>query len=327
MDGMFDKKEFYQDIYEDEVIDLEGSPEQIIGDETFGEFQAEDDYEFSTVIKAEDYDVAQEVENALLYLIGKGDSDLVLQISGEIPNKRVEISQDLDNSISKKYARAVQYNPALKWYSKILRLTEGRGLSVKDGNLSLRMSRKDFKTTIQPHMSDFAKQYEDESEIVSLVRNMYASIVGEDWNEGKRNRKHQELTNRTKAEDDLDINPDIDQDEDDYDYSEMLYQKGLDVEEGPLETFDMDDNRVGEKKECKLDISLQDFGIKAIAEFFHENEMNNYEEIRDIMQNEGFNREKQNQVMSILRYLNVNKGIESIKPKANKSPESTNFKF
>ena len=147
---------------EDNLLDMDESNPNI--DEDFTTLEYEDnEVDIDSPLQSKSQEqIAEDVEDIFISLLTQNDINTILVLTGETPQSNI-VSEDFYASFISDYAQAVLFNPALKWYPKLLKMLP-EGKFFIDGNaLRLKITPQFFKKTLYPFLGDFKADLREES--------------------------------------------------------------------------------------------------------------------------------------------------------------------
>ena len=261
--------------------------------------------------------IASENEDMFIDLLGQEDIESILALTGETPYATDVISEEFFRGFTGNYSQAVLYNPAIRWYAKLLKLLPENKLYVEGGSLKLKISPQFFKKTIYPFLGDFKIGLREFSPLVNLIYNVAESLKDKEVED-----KMQMILDSQKAH---------------LSEEEGLNPGSLDFEENMLDTesvsadlhVDEDDSMgspsVDESDNPIINIRLQDLANKTIAQYFIEHKIIDQAVIVNKLSSEGFPRARINEILGIVKYMNLEDSLP--RQAGNRGAGNINFNF
>lgn len=266
-------------------------------------------------------ELASDVESLFISLLEDGRRDTVLQLVGEVVRGGATsevFGGDLDTSNFRvAYAKGSEYNPALKWYPKFISAL-GDGISVLNGQLSLRISATVFRRMVQPFLSDFNESLVNESPLVELV-----FAVGRKLNAIQVDRGLSQYAPKEVVRDRGDLNAS------ELNFQELQIQDGVESLGGEDPLSFLEDSGDARELESPADatVSMVDLSNKAISDYFVEKKIP-LERIEQILLQDGFPKSRVNEIVCIVRYVRFNSDFSSlVTAKGSRNAGVADFKF
>lgn len=316
--GDFNLDEVTSDPYkvEDNLFDFNEENPNIVED--FMKTEYGDELDVNSPLKEKSQEqISEEIEDMFLSLLSQEDVETILALTGETPYATDVVSEEFFRGFTGNYSQAVLFNPAIKWYAKLLKLLPENKFNVESGSLKLKISPQFFKKTIYPFLGDFKIGLRESSPIVNLIYNVAESLQDtEVENKIKMLLDSQKI--RTSEEEGL--NPG----------SLQFEESMLDTETVKADlTVDEDDSMGGTSVDFTdnpaITIKLQDLASKTIAKYFIDNNIIDSVDIVKKLSDEGFARARINEILGIVKYM----VLEDSLPKqiGNRGAGNVNFKF
>lgn len=261
--------------------------------------------------------IAEDIEEVLLNLLEEGERESILCLTGERPDISSNIDSNLHNDFAAQYSQAVIFNPAIKWYSRLINILPADQFFVKGGQLHIHMPKKTFNKVIKPFLNDFDCKFYQSSPIVHLVLNCHEKI----------------------AENSLKHTQDI--------HKQLIRKKdetGLEVEKSGLELFfdtdevkhagnvrvdDNDSLNQSDIREVKSSLNLADLSNKAIASYLAEKGLSE-QAINDKLNQHIPEKARRNEIsvlVNMAKKLN-NSPLQHLRPVAmRENPNKDDFKW
>lgn len=302
---------------EDNLIEFNEDNPNIIEDFMEAEY-GDDELDIDSPIKEKSQEqVAEEIEDMFIALLGQEDVDSILALTGETPYATDVISEDYFRGFTGNYSQALLYNPAIKWYSKLLKLLPDDKFYVDGGSLKLKMSPQFFKKTIYPFMGDFKIGLRESSPIVNLIYNLAESLNDKDVEDKMKMILESQ---KSHSSDEEGLNAGV------LNFEENMLDVGtvnadLNVEEDDS----MGGTSVDFSNNPTINIKLQDLANKTIAQHFIENNVLDKVEIVSKLSEEGFNRARINEIIGIINYMILEDSLP--RQQGNRGAGNINFKF
>jgi hypothetical protein len=301
---------------EDGVLDFNEDDPNIVDD--FMQTEYGDEIDIDSPLKEKSPEqISGEIEDLFISLLDKGDVESILALTGETPFATDVVSEEFFRGFTGSYAQAMLFNPAVKWYAKLLKMLPEGKFSVEKNNLKLKISPQFFKKTIYPFMGDFKIGLRDVSPIVNLIYNIAESLKDKDVSD-----KMQMIIDSQKSHmsDEEGLNAgNLDFEENMLDVSSVNADLQVDDDDATGGTgVDFDNNPT-------INIRLQDLANKTIAQFFIENNITDSVDIVSKLSEEGFNRARINEIIGIVRYMILQDSLP--RQIGNKGAGNTNFNF
>lgn len=256
-------------------------------------------------------DGARAVEDTFLNLLETAQRQQILVLTGQAPvTSRIDESMQ---NFGQLYSKALAFNPALRWYPKLVSSLKETEFGVDAEGLFLDISDVRFSLLIGQFISDFPENLRDLSEIVNLVRNAYdAAQAASDAAIAARKGSGQEAKARREASD-LDataLDFSIHGLEDGFDTVaelEGLDLRSLDQGQKPKPSLNLD---VIPEKTDALQLNIRDFSNRALAEFLIIEDADP-ETAENLLREEGFDRTRMQHVLGIYNYLRAQSSVQS----------------
>lgn len=261
--------------------------------------------------------VAEEIEDLFLSLLSKEDIDSILALTGETSFATDIISEEFFRGFTGNYAQAILFNPAIKWYAKLLKLLPENKFMVDGNSLKLKISPQFFKKTIYPFLGDFKIGLREFSPIVNLIYN-----VAENLKDKEIEDKLKMLLDSQKAHmsEEEGLNPgSLEFDE------RMLDTEVINADLNIEDDDSMGDTSIDFTDNSSINIKLQDLANKTIAQYLVENKIVDQVEIISRLSSEGFPRRRINEIIGIVRYMVLEDSLPS--QKGNRGAGDVNFNF
>jgi hypothetical protein len=260
-------------------------------------------------------EVAKDVEDVLISFLDE-ERDVIPVLVGDIPNVQGELPSNTVNSFSSSYSQAVLHNPALKWYAKLVNILPENKFNFSGAQLNLKMGLDLFNKIVFPFFNDFKVELREESPIIDLVYSLAESLKEKDLS-----NKIKDVLNLTEKRENTEEGLEIASLEvDQLDGVDEIQKAELRLEERLF-------NDEVKDKHPKINISLGDLSNKHLAEYFVEDDGVDKEDIKSKLTEEGFSKQRINEILGIYKYIKLNKNISNkIKPKSNKLGD-TEFNF
>lgn len=261
--------------------------------------------------------LAEEVEDLFLDLLEKKDTNTLFALTGEIPLATDVVSEDFFRGFLGIYSRAILYNSALKWYSKLLRfLSEGK-FFIDHGSLRLKISPQMFKKTIFPFMGDFKIELRESSPIVELIYNLLESINDTDIKKKLEMLKESQKMNSLEEEG---LNPSK------LDFSENAMNTEMVQADLELEEFDsLGGESINLKDNPIINIKFQDLANKSVAQYLIDNSILDHNSIIDKLSEERFPKSRIHEILGIIKYIQLQDSLP--RQIGNVGCGSINFKY
>jgi hypothetical protein len=280
---------------EDNLLEFNENNPDIIEDFMKAEY-GDDELDIDTPIKEKSQEqIAEEIEDMFISLLNQEDVESILALTGETPYATDVISEDYFRGFTGNYSQALLFNPAIKWYAKLLKLLPENKFCVDGGSLKLKISPQFFKKTIYPFMGDFKIGLRETSPIVNLIYNLAESL------------KDQDVEDKMKMI--LDSQKSHSSDGDDLNAGDLNFEENmLDIETVNADLdVDEDDSMGGTgvdfNNNHSINIRLQDLANKTIAQYFIENEVTDKVDIVAKLSDEGFSKSRMNEIIGIINYM------------------------
>ena len=264
---------------EDNLLEFEEDDPNITDD--FIDTECGDEINIDSPIKEKSQDqIASEIEDLFLSLLAQADYETLLALTGDSPYATDIVSEDFFRGFSGNYSRAVLYNPALRWYSKLLKLLPEGKFSIEGGSLKLKISPQFFKKTVYPFFGDFKLGLRESSPIIDLMYSLAESIKDKDV-QTKLNMLSE--SQRIHRPDEEGFNP-----------GEVNFEENMMnpiVKESDLRLDDSDSmggTSVDFNNNPSINIKLQDLANKTIAQYLLENNITDQSAIASKLTEEGF---------------------------------------
>lgn len=302
---------------EDNLIEFNEDNPNIVEDFMKAEY-GDDELDIDSPIKEKSQEqVAEEIEDMFIALLGQEDVESILALTGETPYATDVISEDYFRGFTGNYSQALLYNPAIKWYSKLLKLLPDNKFYMDGGNLKLKMSPQFFKKTIYPFMGDFKIGLRESSPIVNLIYNLTESLNDKDVEDKMKMILESQ---KSHPSDDEGLNAGV------LNFEENMLDvetvnADLDVEEDDS----MGGTSVDFNNNPTINIKLQDLANKTIAKHFIENGITDRVDIIGKLSDEGFNRARMNEIVGIVNYMVLEDSLP--RQQGNRGAGNINFKF
>lgn len=309
LDLDFDSFESFdnEDFLEENVVGLQNTDE--IGDGFMHDINIDEtEIQVGLPIKNKSVEeVAKDVEDVLISFLDE-ERDVISVLVGDIPNVQGEIPSNTISSFSSSYSQAVLYNPALKWYAKLVNILPENKFNFSGGQLNLKMGLTLFNKIVFPFFNDFKVELREESPIIDLIYSLAESLKEKDLSDKIKN-----VLDLTEKRENIDEGLEIASMEvDQLDGVDEIQRAELRIEEGLF-------NEEVKDKHPKINISLGDLSNKHLAEYFIEDNNIDNEDIRSKLVEEGFTKQRVNEIMGIYKYLKLNSNISNkVKPKSSK---------
>lgn len=261
--------------------------------------------------------IAEEIEDLFISLLSKEDVESILALTGETPYATDIISEEFFRGFSGNYSQAVLFNPAIRWYAKLLKLLPENKFVVEGNSLKLKISPQFFKKTIYPFLGDFKIGLRESSPIVNLVYNL------------AENLKDKEVQDKLEML--------IDSQKSHMSEEEGLNPGALEFEERMLDTevvnadleVEDDDSMGGTSVDFTdnppINIKLQDLASKTIAQYLVENGIVDQVEIISRLSSEGFPRRRINEILGIIKFMVLQDSLP--RQEGNRGAGNINFNF
>jgi len=301
---IFDNEEFP----EENVVELQDGAE--IGDDFMNTLEDMDETEIQVglPIKSKSVEeVAGDIEEVLISFLDE-ERDVIPVLVGDVPNIQEEIHANTISSFGSSYSQAVLHNPALKWYAKLISILPERKFNFSGAQLNLKMGLNLFNKTIFPFFNDFKVELRDESPIVDLVYSLAESLKEKDTSD-----KLKQVLDLKTGRENIEIGLEVEEMEvDQLDGIDELREADLQIEENIFNTDEVKD------RVPKINISLFDLSNKHIAEYFIEEDSIEVDDIRNKLNEEGFQKSRVNEIIGIYKYIKLDGSLSKrIKPEEN----------
>ena len=202
--------------------------------------------------------IAEDIEEVILNLLEAGDRETILCLTGERPDLSSNIDKNVHDDFASQYSQAVMFNPAIKWYSRLINILPADQFFVKGGKLHIHMPKKTFNKVIKPFLLDFDCKFYECSPIVHLVLNCSEKIA--ENNVKNTNNIHKQLV-RKKDEAGLEVEKSG---------LELFFDTDEVKHAGNVRVNDNDSLNQTEIREVKASLNLADLSNKAIATYLAE---------------------------------------------------------
>lgn len=286
--------------------------------DNFMQIEYGDEIDIDSPLKEKNQEqVAEEIEDLFISLLDKGDVESILALTGETPFATDVVSEEFLRGFTGNYSQAVLFNPAVRWYAKLLKLLPENKFSVEKNTLKLKISPQFFKKTIYPFMGDFKIGLRESSPIVNLVYN-----IAESLNDSEIADKLKMLLDSQKAHmsEEEGLNPGkLDFEENMLDVSAVGSNLQVDEDDS------MGNSSVDFTDNPSINIKLQDLANKTIAQYFVENGVEDASTIVGKLSDEGFPRARINEILGIIKYMQLQDALP--RQVGNRGAGSVNFKF
>jgi hypothetical protein len=290
------------DMFASAAQDIFGDVEQSLLEE-----QAEPDTSDETPISTQ-------VEDTFLAMIRRGAPEKILELTSMDHTSSIE--KDLRSEFYGLYYSALSENPALAIYSKLAKEAIPMGLD-ENGELEVTFPYDADCLRFTDQVGNLlTSELRDTSPIVDALMAYREAAIANASNIA-------DTVQYQRSDRDQEEGLDVSQ----VDFSDQQMKdvaSGMGVDEGggpfgqsvPLEA-------------PKLEISLQDYSNKSIAEYLHKSEEAMDEDaIRQVLKDEQFMNSRINEIVAIWRYLKTNHTIESkISAQRNEAPGGVEFGF
>jgi hypothetical protein len=261
--------------------------------------------------------LAIEVEDLFLDLLERKDNTTIFALTGETPLATEIVSEEYFRGFSGIYSRAILYNPALRWYSKLLKFLKEDKFFVDNKSLRLKINSKMFKKIIFPFMGDFKVELRDSSPIVDLIYSLASSINDLEVQKKLNMIKDSQKVNSPEENG---LNPSA------LDFPESLMD--IEVIQADIEPEDSDSLGGGSfdfKDNPITSIKFQDLANKSVAQYLIENNISDHNAIVNKLSEERFPKSRIHEILGIVKYINLQDSLP--RQIGNKGNGDTNFKY
>lgn len=280
---------------EDGTVKLNDNDPNIL--DSYMQVEYGDEIDINSPLKTKSQEeVAEEIEDLFISLLAKEDVESILALTGETPFATDVISEEFFRGFAGNYAEAVFFNPAIKWYAKLLKLLPEHKFYVDGNSLKLRISPQFFKKTIYPFLGDFKIGLRESSPIVNLIYNLAENLKDSEVNDRLKTLLESQKV-RESDEKGLDAGS-INFEENMMDVSTAQVDLTVDEDEMGGPSVDFTDTHI-------INIKLQDLANKTIAQYFIENGIDDQEAIVEKLAGEGFPRSRIHEILGIINYMHL----------------------
>lgn len=261
--------------------------------------------------------IAEDIEEVLLNLLEEGERESILCLTGERPDISSNIDSNLHNDFAAQYSQAVIFNPAIKWYSRLINILPTDQFFVKGGKLHIHMPKKTFNKVIKPFLTDFDCKFYETSPIVHLVLNCYEKIA--ENNIKNTQSLHKQLI-RKKDENGLELEKSG---------FELFFDTDDVKHAGNVRVDDNDSMNQTNIREVKSSLNLADLSNKAIASYLAEKGLSDQAVAEKLNQHipEKARRNEISVLVNMAKKLN-NSPLQHLRPIAmRENPNKDDFKW
>jgi len=279
---------------EDNLLSLDSDEPNM--DSDFMELEYGDEINIDSPIREKSPEqLSEEIEDLFISLLAQDDINTILALTGESPYATDVVSEDFFKGFTGSYMQAVLFNPAIKWYSKLLKMLPEGKFAIEGGNLKLKISPQFFKKTLYPFLGDFKIGLREDSPIVNLIYNLAESV------KDKSVQDNLDILNQTQKSRSLEedgLNPgSMDFQDSMLDTQSVEADLTLDDSDSLGGTsFDFTDNN-------SINIKLQDLANKTISQYLIEHNVVDQEMIVNKLSEEGFPRRRIHEILGIMNYM------------------------
>lgn len=299
-DFIFDSNNFGENEITENLLGLQNDPPNISEDFMKSEY-GDDEIDISAPVKYRSKEeIAADVEDAFLSLLGDADYNTILAIGGECINPTEVVSEESIVEFQQAYSQAVLFNPAIKWYPKLVKMLPNGKFRVESGQLMLGIKPQFFKKTILPFLGDFRYELREDSPIVELIYGLAERIKDGDL-ENNMSQVLEQAKQRSLVEPGLVIG--------ELDFSDQQMDT-TNVSSEVEDTDSLGGSSINFNNTKPIDISLQDLASKTIAEYLIEKGVTEQAAMEILLNEEGFTKQRINEITTIVRHMILNKTIE-----------------
>lgn len=271
---------------------------------------------------------AAKIERLLINMIATNRHGDVLSLVGETDQSLSKMSKEIRATFRDNYHRAVRYNKYIGLYSKIIKAVDPKKFTSIDGILSLKITASNFERLMKNFRS-VADPYgaTDDSPITTLISALFektgkASILKSQKlvSEASDIRSHNE-TGQMEMDQINFADPNVDGLTGGNERDIFGQKADIRLEENnfDLEEADLTNNPT-------INVSLNDLSNKAIAEYLVAKKIDSMH-ASDHLSSEGFSRSRMNEIVGIMKFINLNTNLEDLTPQGNRGAGNTDFPF
>jgi hypothetical protein len=306
--------ETFDNEFEDTPIGIDNIEDT--GVDFFNDIKTDDtEIHINVPVKSKDKsEIAKNVEDTLISFLSE-ERGLIPILVGDLPNCQGDIPEDTLHSFISQYGQAVLYNPAIKWYSKLVNVLPEEKFNYSSGQLNLKMGFDLFNKIIYPFFNDFMSELRDESLIVDVMYSLAEALFNLNKDDKLKRVLDFNKSEEASEEGDLKVS--------EINVLDSLIDSEEDIKEADallrIEPDAINFEEVKDINRSNLKISLSDLSNKYIAEYFIE-ENSSAHDIASRLSEEGFKKQRINEIVGIYNFIKLEGNLKSrLKPKSNKN--------